>query len=122
MLNEVNINVPESNKTVEVNSTVTLSQLPSCVIWQLLCFLDTDSIVSLAGVNTTLRQLVMSRFSLSVSVPFTSSFSSHLLANPYSHNKPVLRMRISKLTSSNWTRCSNQAQCTTFPSAVSCCC
>ena len=55
-LNDVNMKVHESHKMIEVNSKVTFSQLPSCVIWQLLYYLNTDSIVSLAGVNTTLRQ------------------------------------------------------------------
>lgn len=55
-LNDVNMKVPESHKMIEVNSKVTFSKLPSCVIWQLLHYLNTDSIVSLAGVNTTLRQ------------------------------------------------------------------
>eukprot|EP00092_Neocalanus_flemingeri_P000276 GFUD01000296.1.p1 GENE.GFUD01000296.1~~GFUD01000296.1.p1 ORF type:complete len:452 (-),score=130.40 GFUD01000296.1:42-1397(-) len=75
-----------------------LSQLPSCVVWQLLSYLDTDSIVSLAGVNTTLRQLVIARFNLTMTLPITPSFANYLKQNPYSHNKSVLRLRISHLT------------------------
>ena len=78
--------------------SVNLSQLPACVIWQLLSYIDTDTTVSLAGVNTSLRYLVIARLKLAVSLPFTTSFSNHLKQDPYSHNKPVLRMRISHLS------------------------
>jgi len=86
----------------EVESTVVtnysnLNELPSGIIWELLQFLDTDSIVALAGTDTTLRGLIVAKYNLSVSIPFTLGYYNHLLDNPYSHNKPVLRMRISRL-------------------------
>ena len=80
------------------SEAASLSQLPACVIWQLLYYLDTPGIVALASVNNTLRHLVTVSFNLSVSVPFTTSYSNQLLADPYSHNKPVLRMRICRLS------------------------
>jgi len=80
------------------NNSDFLSKLPSGVVWQLLYYLDTDSVVSLAGVNNILRQLVMSRFHLTMALPISTAFANHLQKNPYSHNKPVLRLRISHLT------------------------
>lgn len=75
-----------------------LSKLPAAVIWELICYLDTDSKVALAGVNTVLRELVTVRFHMTLSLPFSSAFSNHLQKNPYSHIKPVLRLRVSHLT------------------------
>ena len=81
-----------------LQQTELLANLPGAVIWELLSYLDTESIISLAGVNTILRQLVMARFHLTMSLPFSSTFSNHLQKNPYSHIKPLLRLRISHLT------------------------
>jgi len=74
-----------------------LSKLPSCVVWQLLTYLDTNSVVALAGVNTTLRQLVTARYNLTMSLPFNSTLANILKNNPYYHNKQVLRLMISNL-------------------------
>jgi len=79
-------------------STDLLSKLPDTVLWELLFYLDTDSIVALAGVNTILRKLVMTRFHLTTTLPFSTAFANHLQKNPYSHLKPVLRLRVSHLT------------------------
>ena len=73
------------------NDSDFLSKLPSGVVWQLICYLDTDSVVSLAGVNNILRKLVMARFHLTMALPISTAFANHLQKNPYSHNKPVLR-------------------------------
>jgi len=88
----------ESTELKPSHPTEHLSNLPGAVIWELLTYLDTDSIISLAGVNTVLRQLVMARFHLTMSLPFSSTFSNHLQKNPYLHIKPLLRLRISHLT------------------------
>ena len=75
-----------------------LSNLPAVVFSELIFYLDTDSIVSMAGVNTILRQVVVARFHLTMSLPISTSFANNLQKNPYNHLKPVLRLRISHLT------------------------
>merc|ERR1719233_553406 len=80
-----------------VVKSFTLSQLPSCVLWQLLHYLDTKSIVALAGVNTNLRNIVMAKYNLSVNIPFTKKYANYLQKNPYYHNKPVLRLKIDNI-------------------------
>jgi len=79
------------------NHPYNLNELPSSIIWHLLQYLDTDSILALAGTNTNLRGIIVAKYNLSVSIPFTNEYYNRLVENPYSHNKPVLRIRISKL-------------------------
>ena len=80
-----------------VVKSFTLGQLPPCVLWQLLHYLDTNGIVALAGVNTNLRNMVMAVYNLSVNIPFTTKYANYLQKNPYDHNKPVLRLKINNI-------------------------
>ena len=75
-----------------------LSKLPTCVLWQLLSYMDTDTTVALAGVNIKLRKLVGAKSNLNVSLPLSATFSNHLKLDTYSQNKPILRLKISHLS------------------------
>ena len=95
--NQVCVAAGNSSSSPFVPSDI-LSKLPSCVVWQLLSYMDTDSVVALASVNTSLRQVVIARFNLTMSIPITKAFANQLKHNPYLHNKSILRLRISNLT------------------------
>jgi len=72
-------------------------RLPSVVMSQLLCYLDTNSLVSLSQVSKKIKKFVTKCFHLSLDLPFTTSFARKIQKNAYIYLKPVLRLKIGHL-------------------------
>ena len=71
-----------------------LSKLDTNILGFILSFLENEDLTNLSLVNKRLRRVVQSMFFLSFKTPMSPEDLEGIRQNPYSHNKPVLRLSL----------------------------
>jgi len=71
-----------------------LSKLDSGILGFIFSLLDNDDLINVSTLSRRMRYLVKSMFFLSFKIPMSEEDLEFIRQNPYSHNKPVLRLNL----------------------------
>ena len=82
-----------------------LTRLDSSILGIIFSLLDNDDLINVSTLSRRMRFLVKSMFFLSFKIPMSEEDLESIRQNPYSHNKPVLRLNLTNPgTGSNVTK------------------